>query len=215
MTNNALNYIPTQYSVLSGGASGGINNISPSTSGYVLTSNGLSSQPTFQASSAVSGALVKLQTQSSASTAGIAFNSTYITSTYNIYVVVMNKVTVSTSGNLNLEVSTNNGSSYVSTGYLSGNAYMGYTSSSFGNENSTTFYQLFTGSSTAVSSGTVWLFNLPLSTGHSIYSDFFVGNDYWQKGYGSNLTGSINNIQFYQSGGSNFSATATLYGLIQ
>jgi hypothetical protein len=215
MTNNALNYAPTQYSVLSGGASGAINSISPSTSGYVLTSNGLSSQPTFQASSGVSGALIKLHTVSSASTAGIVFNSTYITSTYNVYMVVINQVTVSSSGNLNLQVSTNNGSSYVATGYLSGNVYMGYTSSSFGNQNATTFYQLFTGSSSAVSSGTVWLFNLPLSTGHSIYSDFFVGNNYWEKGYGANLTGSINAIQFYQSGGANFSATATLYGLTQ
>lgn len=40
----------TQYYVLSGASSNTVNNISPgSTSGYVLTSNGASSQPSFQA----------------------------------------------------------------------------------------------------------------------------------------------------------------------
>lgn len=41
----------TQYNVLSGAASNGINNIAPGTAGYVLTSNGPSAQPTFQAAS--------------------------------------------------------------------------------------------------------------------------------------------------------------------
>ena len=38
----------TQYYVLSGASSNTVNNIAPSTGGYVLTSNGASSQPTFQ-----------------------------------------------------------------------------------------------------------------------------------------------------------------------
>jgi hypothetical protein len=44
----------TQYYVLSGASANTVNNISPSTSGYVLTSNGASAQPTFQAVSAPS-----------------------------------------------------------------------------------------------------------------------------------------------------------------
>ena len=39
----------TQYYVVSGASSNTVNNIAPSTSGYVLTSNGASAQPTFQA----------------------------------------------------------------------------------------------------------------------------------------------------------------------
>jgi hypothetical protein len=39
----------TQYYVLSGASANTVNNIAPSTTGYVLTSNGASSQPTFQA----------------------------------------------------------------------------------------------------------------------------------------------------------------------
>ena len=51
VTNNSSNYSPTQYSVQSGGANGTLNNIAPSTSGFVLTSNGASAQPTFQVAS--------------------------------------------------------------------------------------------------------------------------------------------------------------------
>ena len=46
----------TQYSILSAASSNTINNISPGTSGFVLTSNGLSSQPTFQAASSAGAA---------------------------------------------------------------------------------------------------------------------------------------------------------------
>ena len=47
--NNNCNYNPIQYNVLVGSSNGGISNVSPSsTSGYVLTSNGASSNPSFQ-----------------------------------------------------------------------------------------------------------------------------------------------------------------------
>jgi hypothetical protein len=49
VTNNSCDYQPTQYNVQTGGANGTLNNVAPSTSGFVLTSNGASSQPTFQA----------------------------------------------------------------------------------------------------------------------------------------------------------------------
>jgi len=48
-TNNSSNYRPTQYNTQTGGANGTLNDIAPGTSGYVLTSNGASAQPTFQA----------------------------------------------------------------------------------------------------------------------------------------------------------------------
>lgn len=47
---NSINLIATQYNVLSGDANNQVANIAPNTSGYVLTSNGASAQPTFQAS---------------------------------------------------------------------------------------------------------------------------------------------------------------------
>ncbi len=55
VTANAI----TQHDVLVGGASNAITSISPSTSGFVLTSNGTSADPTFQAVSA-SGAITTI-----------------------------------------------------------------------------------------------------------------------------------------------------------
>lgn len=50
VTNNSANYSPTQYNVQVGGANGTLTNIAPGGQvGYVLTSNGSSADPTFQA----------------------------------------------------------------------------------------------------------------------------------------------------------------------
>lgn len=47
-TNNAANYQTTQYNLITGGASNGINNVAPSaTSGVPVISQGASAQPTF------------------------------------------------------------------------------------------------------------------------------------------------------------------------
>ena len=48
-TNNAANQSIAQYNVQTGAALGTLNNVSPSTAGFVLTSNGPAAQPTFQA----------------------------------------------------------------------------------------------------------------------------------------------------------------------
>lgn len=54
VTNNSGDYSPTQYNVQTGGANGTLNDVSPSTSGFILTSNGVAAQPTFQAPAASS-----------------------------------------------------------------------------------------------------------------------------------------------------------------
>lgn len=75
----------TQYNVLSGGASGAINNITPSTSGYVLTSNGASAQPTFQAAAFVPPTYNTV----TASTQALAINNTYRTTYAGLCVMSM------------------------------------------------------------------------------------------------------------------------------
>lgn len=47
-TNNCLNYSPNEFNVLLGDANGTITDVTPDSTGYVLTSNGASSNPTFQ-----------------------------------------------------------------------------------------------------------------------------------------------------------------------
>ena len=67
----------TQYNVLSGASSTTVNNIAPSTSGFVLTSNGASAQPTFQA--AVFTPVV--WTDKNSSFAAAASNGYFVTAT--------------------------------------------------------------------------------------------------------------------------------------
>lgn len=67
----------TQYNVLSAGASGAINNIAPSTAGHVLTSNGASSQPTFQAPPAPTLTFNTVTTSTQQIAVGNCYLSTY------------------------------------------------------------------------------------------------------------------------------------------
>lgn len=59
-TNNSCDYVPTQFNVQSGGASGTLSNIAPSTAGFVLTSNGGAAQPTFQAGGGGGGGVTSI-----------------------------------------------------------------------------------------------------------------------------------------------------------
>jgi hypothetical protein len=54
VTNNSCDYQPTQYNVQTGGPQGTLNNVAPAAAGTVLTSNGPTSQPTFQAAASTS-----------------------------------------------------------------------------------------------------------------------------------------------------------------
>jgi len=90
--------------------------VAPSTSGNVLTSNGTTwtSSPL---SPAASG-LTLLATVNASAAASVTFNSTYITNSYNKYVIEFDGVFTAGGGDdLYLTASVNNGSGYLSTGY--------------------------------------------------------------------------------------------------
>ena len=62
--------------------------------------------------------LVKLQSQTASGASSISFTSTYITSTYKIYQLhCIDVITSSDGGNIGIEISTDNGSSYVQSDY--------------------------------------------------------------------------------------------------
>jgi hypothetical protein len=84
---------------------------------------GSNATPTFRALVAAdlpasNSALILLNTVNASAAASVTFNSTYITSTYNKYIIEFDGVYSSSNGvDLYLLVSTNNGSTYVSTNY--------------------------------------------------------------------------------------------------
>lgn len=105
----------TRGSVLYRGASGW-SALTPGTSTYVLTSNGPGADPSYQQ---LGSGLVLLSTVTASNSASVSFNSTYLTSTYKSYKIVFDGVapTNLTDVSFILQISTNNGSSYITSGY--------------------------------------------------------------------------------------------------
>jgi hypothetical protein len=93
----------TQYDVLVGGASNAVTSISPATTGYVLTSNGTSANPTFQASAAgnitvtgdTGGALSGSGFTFTGGSTGLAFGGSGTTQTLTFSGITANGGTVS------------------------------------------------------------------------------------------------------------------------
>lgn len=178
------------------------------TSGNVLTSDG-----TNFASSAP--AWILLQTQNPSSVATVTFNSTVITSTYQTYMLIFNSI-LSSGSTLNMTISTDNGSTYLSANYHSGCMFNAYNAATWTNQNSTALFQLITGmSATNESAGKLFLYGAGQAKQFCCEGDFSVANTYWQKGHGSNTgTTAINNIKFSLNAGT-ISGTISLYGLKQ
>jgi hypothetical protein len=82
----------TQHDVLIGGASNAINSVSPSTAGFVLTSNGVSADPSFQNTSSAGKVVVMAQ---------LATPVSNVTGDGTIYTVVFDTAPVNTSSSYN------------------------------------------------------------------------------------------------------------------
>ena len=77
------------------------------------------------------GSMVKLQSQAASSASTVTFTSTYITSTYKVYQLhCIDVLHSSDGGNLGLQVSADNGSNYVTTGYKNVRQYSNETNGS-------------------------------------------------------------------------------------
>lgn len=190
-----------------------------SSTNNVTTQTPLVTQPVI---SSTSGAWVLLDQATASSSAGIAFSSTYITAAYSAYkILIAGAIPASNGVNLELQFSTNNGSSYLSTGYL---ATYNFTSSGGSSSSSVTSYVPLSDSSNSIAntandgwSGEILLQNLttggtPVITGNGSYisgSQFFSGT------FGGRGPTSItvNNINFLFSSGNIASGTFSLYGI--
>jgi hypothetical protein len=110
----------TQYAVVIGGGAGTAPTVVSGlgTAGQVLTSNGGSAAPTFQNASGSSGALTLLDTVNASGASSVTFGSSYITGTYNKYVIEFDSVIPATADTqMELQVSSNNGSTWQTSGY--------------------------------------------------------------------------------------------------
>lgn len=217
VTANAL----TQYNVLVGGASNAISNIAPGAAATVLTSNGASSNPSFQAASNQSS-MVPLSSQTASNSASIAFTS-LITGTYNTYKVVYYGIyPVTDATALNLDISTDNGMTYLNTNFLSGYLSNPYNSTTFANVNSTVTMPLVSGVTNSTSNSSICgyaeLYNFPAAVDPCVIaqSSYFASGGTLSEAIftGTNTASTtINAIRFSFSSGNIASGTFVLYGV--
>lgn len=211
----------TAYAVLCGGttSTGVVQSVSGAgTSGQILTSNGASALPTWQAG--VAGYWNLITTVTGSSSASLAFTSSNITNTYTSYAIIVRGINNSAgSATLNMDWSTNNGSGYLGSGYTSGNLNNSYNSATLANVNSTSTSPL-THSITNTSvplNGILYLF-FPASAIASFNGQIYTQDttSVYINCYGANSgTTTINNVKFSYSTGNITSGTLSLYGISQ
>jgi hypothetical protein len=198
--------------------------ISTSSVGDALTSNGTGALPSWQAVPAA-GSLVLLQTLTAPSSGIFVFDSSHITSAYDSYLLIFNNIiNQSTSTTyLTMQFSTNNGSTYVVTNYASACLNNTYNSTTLANLNSTSTCPLSistTGSTNERINGYLYM-NFPASnsssyTGRSLSinaSGSVLSNNVLYGGNSGIVT--INNIKIYFSVGNIGSGIVSLYGITQ
>jgi hypothetical protein len=197
-----------------------IASIGAGTAGQVLTSNGAGNAPSFQAASSA-GSLVLLATVTASGGASVSFSSTYITATYNTYLLNFSNVQPASNNDILLmQISTNNGSTYISTGYQSGQNQWIYNSATLSNGNSTSYLFLTPGVGSAnFASGQAWLSNMQNGASFLAWGNSSVFYNS-ASAYGANMISynaatSVNNIKIYcLSGGNITTGTFNLYGLV-
>jgi hypothetical protein len=215
----------TAYSVLTGGttSTGALQNVSGvGTTGQLLVSNGASALPTWQ--TVGTGNLVLIQSLNASSSATISF-TTGITSTYTSYLFVFSALLPATNtATFGFQVSTNGGSSYISSGYSSGINYNNYNSASFTNANSTT-NAVLTGPLSTTSgygfSGYLNCYNISNGDNVSFAGlGSFYGSSSGQGtmvtyGAGAGTTTDVTAFQFSMSSGNIASGTISLFGILE
>jgi hypothetical protein len=200
--------------------------VATGTSNYVLSSGGSSALPTWVNTATLGGGNLVLIAQNTPSGVASTSFTTGITSTYNNYFLIIDQITGSTSPtafNFQCQISTNGGSSYISSGYLSGGISLTYASATWGtNQTSTSAY--FLGrvpANTANFSANYYLYNLTSGSNYLGIS----GETMVMGGSGGSSrqgivdgsydgTATVNAIQISPTSGT-MTGTLTLFGILE
>lgn len=196
-----------------------VSNATAPTAGQVLTATSDSAATWQNPAAGGSGALILLSTQTANSSASIAFNSTFLTSTYTHYMIIYSGVYSSiNASNLLLTTSTNNGSSYIASGYIWAGTFQNpgasVVSATGANPDVATNLTLTSGvvtnSANTPASGTINVFDISSPT--PTYMMQFNAFGVLINGGGALPPGTINNIKIAPGSGV-FTGTFKLYGV--
>jgi hypothetical protein len=161
--------------------------------------------------------LVLLGTRSATSSGSLSFTS-LITGTYNTYFVSWSLVQPATEDDaLQMLISTNNGSSYLSTGYQAGFTNWSYTGANANVNSTSVIYLNFNQINTGYCSGSMWLYNLQNGgVFQGIGDSAFQSNAavYRAEIIATNTATMVNAIRFLFPGGNMTTGNFALYGLV-
>lgn len=217
----------TNHYVLVGGSSNAVTSVTPSTSGFVLTSTGTSSDPSFQAFSGT-GSMILISTNTFSSTSSLAL--TGLSTTYDVYVLNLSNIVMGTNAaDILINYSTNNGSSYLSSNYVWVSTYSSSTAGA-------TFSTTYNGTAPFATSGALTNYAVGLNSSptykyNATFSIYGLGSAATAVGFGfwsgstaavtwvqgrndfSNTATAVNAIQLIPSSGNFASGTVSLYGI--
>jgi hypothetical protein len=212
----------TAYGVVCAGttSTGAFQVVTPGTAGYLLESGGASALPTW-VSVGSGGNLVLIQSQTVSTVSSVVF-TTGITSTYNNYFLVATNVISDNSSTVlsMIRISTNGGSTYISSGYYCGEADILYNSATWGgtsgNHSNTMLYGPAIDTNTSYFNA--FLYNLTSGSGYVECSAIGVANSngvmVQSAGAYNTASTTVNAFQVLLDIG-NISGTFTLFGILQ
>ncbi len=209
----------TAYSLISGGitSTGSLQTVSPGTAGQVLTSAGANALPTWTKPNG----LILLKVLTASSSASLTFTSTDFSTAFSVFLLVIEGFDPSAvSVALTAQWSTNNGSSYLTSGYSSGTNTLTYNSATVTNINLSTALQLGSASS-GQHSGMYYLFGMngrfAASTGPCLLGFSFPAFNPTPYGMSiGSISGNpnVNNLKLLYPSGTIVTGRAYLYGLV-
>jgi len=217
----------TAYGVVVGGTTttGALQVITPGSAGTVLQYNGASSLPTWvTAPSGGTNYLVLISSQTASASSSLTFTSG-ISATYNDYFILMSSIKLSASNPLQMQISTNGGSSYITTGYLTGVNSIASTaaSGSWSNAvNATTYLvAVYSNGSSYYLNSNIYLYNATAGSGFvcsqssGMTGDMSTVNKFtFGQGVYTTTSTTVNALKFVPSSGT-FSGTITLFGILE
>ena len=217
----------TAYGVVVGGTTttGNLQVITPGTSGQVLQYNGASSLPTWVAAPAGgTNYLVLISSQTASASSSLTFTSG-ITSTYNDYFILLSSIKLSASNPLQMQISTNGGSSYITSGYLTAQVGILSTAASgtWANDVNATTYMvsMYMSASTVYGFSNIYLYNatsgsgLVTMAGDGCLALPGTSSEYVTlQGVYTTASTTVNALKFIPSSGT-FSGTITLFGVLE
>jgi hypothetical protein len=208
--------------LLYGSATNTVSVLAPTASSVLTTTSGSVPQWSTKVPGSTGGSLQLISSQSASNSASISF--TGLSSYSSMLFLTLDTIApVTNAAVLQMFVSTNNGSSYITSGYTSGITYSAYNSATLTNKNSTSAILLSNTQSNSGANelnGFLYLYNINLATyfavnGMTSWTDTTASNIVNTVALGAFSTTGVNAIQFSYSTGNILAGTFSLYSISQ